>query len=366
MIRRSEEDEPHTVDLRAGARNATRLLILLVVALAAVAFVVIKYGGGGGGDKVAIDAGPSGDAGFDYGKHKTKIKILRLELANAPCDRSRARELVRTLNRAGDHRGTIAYANDYLDRCAYYSRLLWNVSAAHQELGEYQQSSEVITALIEERPRDSDFWWWRGEDYARLDEIDLADADYRQSMATKPNKFAARRYLPLMGERTPCEVAAAIQTMIEQRPTHVAQWMRDTLSDRYVSGNCDRTKGTGQVEIPVPDSAPVIEAQAEINGVTGRFLIQKKSAFTVLGKEFADRAKASQTTIDVPVFAGGEFLDGKRAILDSVSVGRAKAPKVVAVVVERVPGDVDGIIGASFLWRFRVKEEAGTLTISGR
>lgn len=361
MTRLLNDDD--NVDLRAGAKkNGLVIVVLVVAALGGLGYALVSKAPSG--ETKAVDAGL--DAGFDYGRHKTKIKILRLELKRSPCERSKARELVRTLNQAGDYRGTIEFANDYLDRCEFYSRLLWNVSAAHDELGEYQQSAEVITTLIEGRPHDSDFWWWRGERYQSLDEIDLADADYRQSMANKPNKFAARRYLPLMGERTPCEVSSALQTMIEQRPSQVAQWMRDTLSDRYVSGNCDRMKGAGKFEMEVPDSAPAMIAEATINGQTGRFLIQQKSAFTILGRELAERVDPSRTTIDVPVYAGGKFMDGKRAILDTVSLGGASAPKVVGVIVDAVPGGVDGIIGASFLWRFKVEFLESKLTVEGR
>ena len=371
MIRRIDETDAQSVDLRAGARMTSRLLILVVLVAGGLVFLVLRSRGGGDDDaKPATETAV--DAGFNYGRHATSVKILRLQLERAPCDRGSARDLVRTLNQAGDYQGTIAFAREYHEHCEFYPRLLWNVSNAHQELGEYQQSAEVITALIKGRPRDSDFWWWRGEDYARLDEIDLADADYRQSMANKPNVFAARRYLPLMGERTPCEVAAAIQTMIEQRPDQVAQWMRDTLSDRHVSGNCDRVKGTGRVEIAVADSAPVIESEAVINGQTGRFLIQQKSAFTVLTSNFAERSNPSRTTVEIPVYAAGAFVTGQRAILDTVSVGEASAPKVVSVVVDKLPGEIDGIIGASFLWRFRVEElpaldgTPGKLIIAGR
>lgn len=365
MNRQSNHTDPEVVDLRAGARNKSMLVgIFALVVIAGLVFAVVRYGPSSGAK--TVDAAPDASAGFDYGRHKTKIQILRLELERAPCDRGRARDLVQILHRAGDYRGTIAYANDFLSRCDHYSRLLWTVSASHKQLGEYQESAEVVTRLIEERPHDSDFWWWRGEAYQSLDEVDLADADYRQSLATKPNKFAARRYLPFMGERTPCEVSAAIQTMIEQRPSQVASWMRDTLGDRYVSGNCDRTKGTGRTEIEVPDSAPVIVAEAQVNGHKGRFIVQQKSAFTILGKEFADKAQVSMTTVEVPVYAGGGFLEGRRAVLDTVAIGKASAPKVVAVVIDKVPGDVDGIIGSSFLWRFRVQEADGEMTIEGR
>lgn len=356
--------ESLNIDIRSGTRRSA-LITGGIVAVGLAALAVVVIGNAPAGDEPPIDATPI-DAEFNHGKHKTAIKILRIELEREPCSRRKARDLSQKLNNAGDYRATIEVVSRFHETCDRYSRLLWNRVYAHEQIEQYAEAIPLITSLIEERPEDEDFWWWRGQDHAKLDQVDLADADYRQSLAIEPNKFTARRYPRLMKDITPCEVAWSLQYMIDKRPSHVASWMRDTLSETYLAGDCDKLRGKGQTRIAIEATSPLIDTEATINGKTGAFTVQENTAFLLLSKALADSADVSVTNVAIPVYVAGSFLTGKRAIVDTATVGKASANRVVAVVVDKLPGERDGVIGLSFLWRFKTEKTADNLLLSQR
>ncbi len=353
------------IDIRSGTRRSAMIVGGLVAAGVAGLAVVIALNMPAG-DDATPDAGPPIDAAFNHGRHATAIKILRLELEREPCVRRKAKQLAKKLNNAGDYRGTIEFVNRYHATCERYPRILWNLTYAHEQLEEYEAAIPVITSLIKDRPQDEDFWWWRAQDHAKSNRIDFADADYRQSMAVEPNKFVARRYPRLMKDITPCEVAWSLQLLIDKRPDQVAQWMREDLAERYLAGDCDKVRGKGKVSIPLDSGSPLIETKATLNGHEGEFAVQQNTAFVVLSRTFAESAKISLTSVDIPIYVAGTFLTGKRAIVESLAIGEAVAPRVVAVVVDELPGERDGVIGLSFLWRFQTLKTQSELQISAR
>ncbi len=68
---------------------------------------------------------------------------------------------------------------------------------------------------------------------------------------------------------------------------------------------------------------------------------------------------------EVQALGVGQMLTGRVATAD-MQVGKAKAKAVPVLVVDDVPGGVDGILGQSFFVRFKIAPKPTSLRITAR
>jgi clan AA aspartic protease (TIGR02281 family) len=114
----------------------------------------------------------------------------------------------------------------------------------------------------------------------------------------------------------------------------------------------------------------VVTARAEINGVTGVFIIDTGASYVSIRTNFAERAKIPRDGNEIKLATANGLAKGKLSKADTVSLGKLVA-KDVPVVVQAVdeksfgPG-VDGLLGLSFLSRFEMQVAGGFIEIRTR
>lgn len=301
-----------------------------------------------------------------HGEYGLKVQFVRGQLEKKRCDKKTALELTKWLNKAGDFEGTAAHVSAFEQECGAWHRLLWAAAYAHEQAGKWDEAAAVDTRLIEDDPADSDFWWWRGRAHAEAGKRAFAEADFRQSMANKANGFSAFRFSKYLGDEKPCEAAFAVQWYMEHAKK-VDDWAADKRSEHYVTGGCDKLEGKGAHRIKKKPNAPVVELTVSVAALKGqKMLLNESAAWLTLSRAAASKAGISATEDITPVYLYGKHLPAKVAVANVVTVGKAKAIEVPVAVVEEMPGGHAGVLGQSFLWRFRTEDTGTSYMIRAR
>ena len=312
---------------------------------------------------------------FDYGKYSQKIRKLSRQLEAEPCDRVKIIKLGDLMFKAGDYRGVIKRADNFITQCGEYPRLRWITYEAHKSLSEYKQAVSDASLLIKDDPDDKDFWWWRAIAYEQLGKLNEAAADYRQSIAVQPRISNIPFNLSTVLEKLnkPCEAIFPVEQYLyyhpQDRKDPSVQRRLDRLRD---AGKCGELTTKGKVEIPLVQGASAFSTMASINSTEGNFLLDTGSTYVVLTREFAQKAGVS--TKDSPKILV-QTLDGIKTVkltsADEISLKNLKSKltsKLVPVaVVENDLGEgVDGLLGLSFLSRLKIviNHKKQTITIS--
>lgn len=186
--------------------------------------------------------------------------------------------------------------------------------------GHYRWALEKFVLAVDQSPRDPLRWWYLAESYRMLGDGEAAATSYRHVLQTAPQSqfgSAARQALEALGEPSVTTVSVPFQR-----------------------------RGTA------------IVLPGRINGEeVGAFLLDTGTTFISLSKAVAQRLgvrSAGNGTVHL-VTAGG-VIEAPLAVLEEVNVGGAIARYVPAVIhdIPGLPSSVAGLLGMSFLERFRV------------
>lgn len=306
------------------------------------------------------------DAGVDHGKFASSIQAARETLEKTPCDKKMSLQLGDYYNRAKDYRGAVAWVDEFEAKCEKWPRLWWVKHHACKELEDWDCAIATGTALIENDPTDSDYWWWRGEVEAKAGKHVLAKADFLQSMANKPTGFPANRLSKFAEEKLarPCDGALLIQWWIDHGKRTDEEWIDASLKRLYLAGKCSKLAGKGKTSIAAPAKSPIHKVKVKLDGVAGTFLVDPRSGQTSVTPAFAQKAKLSPGTERVPMLAAGSMRDGLLAPVKKLEIGGASAQELEVVVAEKLPEGFDGVLGLSALMNFSVKVTPKAIELS--
>lgn len=291
--------------------------------------------------------------------HDYLVQKHRANLKQYPCDGGTAVKLAERMNAIGAHAPALKFIEEFGASCEMNYRLRWPAVVAHRKLGQFDQAVAQNTLLIEARPDDSDYWWWRGEDYSKLGKRSAADSDFRHSMAASPNEFAAHRFAELWEKDDPCEASLALRAYLTVSPD--ADWAAQKRTDLELAGNC-KPKSSGKTSIKLNPKGDLVEVAAKVENQRAK-LVLYSTGYVTLTQAFATKAGITPSSEEVSVFAGGKLTPAKLAKVSVMSVGEARSTEVPVAIVETLPGEVDGLLGNSFMWRFDVERKENTLAL---
>jgi len=197
--------------------------------------------------------------------------------------------------------------------------------------GHYRWALEKLVEAVDQVPRDPERWWYLGEAYRLLGDAPAAAGAYRHVLqlgGASPLAAAARQALEALGEPS---VAA--------------------------------------VTIPVRRRGSAILVPARINGEpVGSLLLDTGATFSVLSGSVAERLGVRRDSAGtVRLVTANGVIHAPLTILEEVDVGGAVARHVPAVIhdLPGMPPQIAGLLGLSFLERFRVNLDitSGTLIL---
>ena len=114
----------------------------------------------------------------------------------------------------------------------------------------------------------------------------------------------------------------------------------------------------------------VLKLPVVINGVRGTFIMDTGATFVSMKRAFAEKAKVQiDQDSNVKIHTANGEVEGKRGRAATVQL-RSLQAKDVVVVVQTGQGTygegVDGLLGLSFLSRFKISIDAQTVKIANR
>ena len=193
------------------------------------------------------------------------------------------------------------------------------------EGGHYRWALEKFIQATEQAPRDPQRWWYVAESYRILGDTGASAHVYRQILQVAPaSPFAvsARQALEALGEPG----ASTVQVSIQRRD--------------------------GSALVP-----------ARINGESvGVFILDTGASYTSVSTAIANRLGIPTGGASVRLATASGIIQAPLVVVDEVDVGGAVA-RHVPVVVHDLPGmpsNVAGLLGISFLERFRVNLDIGS------
>ncbi len=194
------------------------------------------------------------------------------------------------------------------------------------EGGHYRWALEKFIQATEQAPRDPQRWWYVAESYRMLGDTGAAAHVYRQILQlapASPLSVSARQALESLGEPG----ASTVQVPIQRRG--------------------------GSAMIP-----------GRINGESvGLFILDTGASYTSLSSGVANRLGIPTTGAgSVRLATASGVIQAPLVVVDEVDVGGAVA-RHVPVVIHDLPGmpsNVAGLLGISFLERFRVNLDMGS------
>ncbi len=332
-------------------------------ALAAVAAVGLL---GGAGFALTQIEGP-----FDYGRHAADVRKLSDIIEREPCDRRAAIQLGEAKNRAGDYRGAINTAHAFWEQCGALPRMRWVTYHAHKQLSEFDQAVREATVLVDEVPEDQDYYWWRGQAYTLMGDHEKAAADYEQCLLLLPTATSCPFDLSKAYEKLgrPCDGLFPIEHLIHMHPEYAGRPKIVARLNRLESaGKCgERTSGAKTVVKFVPGRT--IPVTAKINGHKGRFLVDTGASLVSVTPGFAAQAGLSTDGgRRILLKTANGVTSGQTTHADEIQLVGAKAARVEVVVVKNLDDSIDGLLGLSFLSRFKMEldEPGGKLVLTPR
>ena len=194
------------------------------------------------------------------------------------------------------------------------------------EGGHYRWALEKFIQATEQSPRDPQRWWYVAESYRMLGDTGASAHVYRQILQVAPaSPFAAsaRQALETLGE-----------------------------------------PGASTVQVPIQRRGGSALVPGRINGESvGVFILDTGASFTSLSTTVANRLGLSTTGgANVRLATANGVIQAPLVVVDEVDIGGAIA-RHVPVVVHDLPGmpsNVAGLLGISFLERFRMNLDMGS------
>jgi clan AA aspartic protease (TIGR02281 family) len=207
--------------------------------------------------------------------------------------------------------------------------LAWPVPTAHAgafeegvnffQGGHYRWALEKFIEAVDQAPRDPERQWYLAESYRLLADNAAAGQAYRRILQLTPQShqaMAARRALDTLGE-------PSLTTF----------------------------------QIPFQKQGASVLLPGKLNGqLIGYFILDTGATFTSVSRSVADRLGVASGGSTVRLGTASGAIQVPLALLDEVEVGGAVARHVAAVIhdLPNVPPNVVGLLGLSFLERFRV------------
>lgn len=146
--------------------------------------------------------------------------------------------------------------------------------------------------------------------------------------------------------------------------------MQAIIADYTTKGKCDAAGARSEEVIKIPPRKNVVKLPVSINGVCGTFIMDTGASLVTLGADFAQKAKVEiDQNSKVRMNTANGIVEGKKGRAATVQLRSLQAKDVVVGVQggKTTYGDgVDGLLGMSFLSRFKVSIDTESIRISSR
>jgi clan AA aspartic protease (TIGR02281 family) len=301
------------------------------------------------------------------------------QLSHEPCYRNAVIDLADAMLQGGYPRDANTSLLNFAQRCGESDELLARRYRALFMASDFSGAAHIAETLVQSNPADPQVRYWRGNAYEELKEFQRALVDYINSIqllgepeSVSINNFydASRMYAAL---HRYCDAITPIETYTSFDPVHRSTTQTTRLIAEYVEkGNCDARYASGSTRVSrlaFPGKPGINSLVVVINGTPGNFILDTGASYVAVTPDFASKAKLKmEAGTQLPIKTVGGIASADLGYASTVSVGKAVA-EGVAVAVIRGADDpfgsrLDGLLGMSFLARFKVNLVENTLELT--
>jgi clan AA aspartic protease (TIGR02281 family) len=311
-----------------------------------------------------------------YGREP--IRHLLGVLNRERCDQQAIVDLGKALESAGYRRDAATAHTSFSATCGGHAPSLRTAVNILLGLSDYESAVTVAGHLIALEPFNDNGYFLRALAYERRGAPQKAIDDYTTAIELFGNKqtISSVSYLGMarayekLGQF--CDAITPIETWVALNPAR-----NDTSQTRAIiatyrgKGKCAPAATPSEEAFPVPRPNNVVNLPVMINGTRGIFLLDTGATFVSMKNSFAQKAKVVvDPDSSVRLHTANGMTTGKRGRAETIQLRMLQAKDVPVVVQDDVKGSygegVDGLLGMTFLSRFKVIVDARNVRISAR
>jgi clan AA aspartic protease (TIGR02281 family) len=263
----------------------------------------------------------------------------------------------------------IADYSEALKRNPNYAIAYNNRGNAYFKKNDYDRAISDYSEAVRSNPNFAIAYNDRGFAYSRKNDLDRAIADYNEAIRLNPRLARPYRHRCNAYYSMKSYDAAIADCSEATRLDPKDDFARTTLGLANAAKR-DLEAVTGSEEVFRLQNN-VLKLPVLINGVRGTFIMDTGATFVSMKRAFAEKAKVQiDQDSNVKIHTANGEVDAKRGRAATVQL-RSLQAKDVVVVVQTVGQSnygegVDGLLGLSFLSRFKISIDAQTVKIANR
>ena len=281
-------------------------------------------------------------------------------LGEVSCDRVNVLKQCNDLILSGKSRSCLVLSDEFFKKCGNYDELHTYRNIAARHLSEWNTALESANQLIEAYRDNANPHWVRGSTYEEKGDFRLAVEDFEQSLALMPAAIQPPFQLANLYQRLgePCSGISPLEQYSYYHPDQSENANR-ILKKLYSDPKCSTMRGNGKAKIHISQEGRSITSKAVINGVhSGKFIIDTGASLMALSSNFAKKIGIDYHKWPVRMMGTANgAANGYFGYLDHVAIQGVEARHIQTVVLNEL-ADVDGLLGLSFLSRFKIEMDA--------
>jgi clan AA aspartic protease (TIGR02281 family) len=299
------------------------------------------------------------------------------ELSRERCDQQAIADLGDALQKAGYRREAATAHVRFSAICDGHAPSLRTAANILLKLSDYTGAATVASNLIKLEPFSDNGYFLRAVANDRGGAPRKAIDDYITAIELFGNKekissasyYAMARSYEKLGQF--CDAIVPVESWISLNPArNDTSQTRAMIAEYMQKGNCEVATGKEEV-FAVSRQNNLVKLPVLVNGVRGNFVLDTGATFVSLKNTFAQNAKVQvDQDSTVRLHTANGIADGKRGRAAVVQLRSLHAKEVAVVVQDDAKGSygegVDGLLGMSFLSRFKVTIDTQAVRISSR
>jgi aspartyl protease family protein len=298
------------------------------------------------------------------------------ELSRERCDQQAIVDLGNALDKAGYRREAATAHIRFSATCGGHAPSLRTAVNILLKLSDYPSAVRIASNLIALEPFNDNGYFLRALAYDRSGSPQKAIDDYITAIELFGNKekISSRGYYGLarsyekLGQF--CDAIMPIESWVALNPAR-----NDTSQSRAMIADYTK-KGNWAIALGKEEAFAVsrpynnVKLPVSVNGMRGIFLLDTGATFVSLKNAFAQNAKVQidqESAVRLHTANGiGEGKRGRAAIIELRSLQAKDVPIVVQDDTATYGDGIDGLLGMSFLSRFKVTIDTHQVKISPR
>lgn len=306
------------------------------------------------------------------------VRIPLDDLGREPCDRLAIVKLGLALGNVGRRREAATAQLGFSAACGGHVPSLKNATRILLDLSDYPGATASASELIKLEPFDVSGYNLRALAYDRGGSPKKAIDDYLTTIEMSENKgnlpsdiyFAVARNYERLGQF--CDAESSVETWVALNPArNNSSRTQAIIADYTAKGRCESPGSRAEEVFRFPPQKNVVRLPVTVNGVRGTFILDTGATFVSFSEAFAQKAKVQiDQDSKLRMHTANGIVDAKRGRATTVQLRSLQAKDVAVAVHDPVRGSfgdgVDGLLGMSFLSRFKVSIDTQAIKIANR